>query len=657
MKTFIKILHRDPYATYYLCGDENKNYEVVKEIYISPDLSDKQKKKIKNDIRIISKLSHKNILDYHNVEYKPDVIEITMDYFPPPSTLKDMLQIKTKFHSRQIEFFLENIARGLAYLHKNKIAHRNLTPEAIFIAPRELSWLKIGRMGYATDEEGDITLTTMESPHFLAPELVYAEKGRKVDYFAADIWSFGCILFTMLTLEYPETRYTVRSSRNQLPESFDIEEWTNFVSLYVHCTEPDPIKRPNANELEEVCSVIQVAKPSWPIPENIKVYRNWNIEWVLPLGCERFPFTFFCDYFEKEYHADKADLYALKHILSVDGYIEVELLETWLKWVNPLGPHEGWTISQFRSLIEKPWFFKDYDAIESRRALSGQYNGTFLVRRSKEFYGWYVIQVVENNEITSKNIIGHPRHKEVEYNKKYYDDIITLVESHRSRWKYPCIDCSLFTKIPKKHLTYKDNRYVWQNTIPCSVKEADGNRLQQCMQVLEKLRHPNLASVYGFTNFNPGEYMIVYQVNLSVDKITNLREIFFHLVKGFCYLKSMEILYLDFTCDSIIYDHNIACIGPSLNMTCGPTHYPMHNDYPISEMPPEAFDPKERPFYAPKGVQLKGKCTFKTDVYMLGKAMKKLGCDLSICDSLIKRDPEDRPDMDIVFKHLNILLE
>ena len=94
-----------------------------------------------------------------------------------------------------IEDIIIQICKGLIEIHKNKIIHRDLTPDNIFI--NENNKIKIGDFGvskilntkkYASTYTGKL--------HYNAPE---REKGEEYDY-RADIYSLGCIMYELFTL-------------------------------------------------------------------------------------------------------------------------------------------------------------------------------------------------------------------------------------------------------------------------------------------------------------------------------------------------------------------------------------------------------------------------------------------------------------------------
>ena len=105
---------------------------------------------------------------------------------------------------------IHQVTRGLAYLHENKISHRDIKPHNILIHVHvyegmKLSWVKLAEFGTCstlTADENGFTNTNVVNPTgtrgYMAPEMYESSRissGSKVDIFA-----LGCVLGCTLSI-------------------------------------------------------------------------------------------------------------------------------------------------------------------------------------------------------------------------------------------------------------------------------------------------------------------------------------------------------------------------------------------------------------------------------------------------------------------------
>lgn len=82
-------------------------------------------------------------------------------------------------------------------MHSNKIVHRDIKPQNVFV-DSDMN-LKVGDFGISKllDYTAQNCKTSAGTPSYMAPEMVDSE-----DYsFKADIWSLGCVIYEICTLE------------------------------------------------------------------------------------------------------------------------------------------------------------------------------------------------------------------------------------------------------------------------------------------------------------------------------------------------------------------------------------------------------------------------------------------------------------------------
>ena len=108
----------------------------------------------------------------------------------------------------EARYFLEHILKGCDYLHDNKIIHRDLKLGNIFL--NDNMEVKIGDFGLATEvgHDGERKKTLCGTPNYIAPEVL----GKEGHSYEVDVWSLGCILYTLLAGKPPFESQTLNDT-------------------------------------------------------------------------------------------------------------------------------------------------------------------------------------------------------------------------------------------------------------------------------------------------------------------------------------------------------------------------------------------------------------------------------------------------------------
>jgi serine/threonine protein kinase len=153
-----------------------------------------------NEINIISSLRHPNIVLYMGASIEKDNYYMITEYLPKGSLFDYIHRDKGKLTERdQINIAFE-IAVALKYLHSRNFVHCDLKSSNILI---DDNWkIKIGDFGlskFFDKNNPEQNRGRIGTPHWMAPEIL---KGENYE-FSADIFSFGMILWEIISLEIP----------------------------------------------------------------------------------------------------------------------------------------------------------------------------------------------------------------------------------------------------------------------------------------------------------------------------------------------------------------------------------------------------------------------------------------------------------------------
>ena len=166
--------------------------------FLPPAGGEKEKTRLIREARAVAQLDHPNICTVYEIGDSEGMPYIAMAYIEG-ETLKDRIE-NGPLALNEIIDYTRQIARGLQSAHRKHITHRDIKSANIMITPD--GQIKIMDFGLAKlagrtqlTQEGSTAGTVM----YMSPEQA---RGEDVDH-RTDIWSFGVVLYEMLTGRLP----------------------------------------------------------------------------------------------------------------------------------------------------------------------------------------------------------------------------------------------------------------------------------------------------------------------------------------------------------------------------------------------------------------------------------------------------------------------
>jgi serine/threonine protein kinase len=102
---------------------------------------------------------------------------------------------KTPLEEKLVKKYIKQVLKGLEYLHKHHVAHRDLKGTNILLTKEGKA--KITDFGVAIQvNDTQKTLSSAGTPYWMAPEAIINEAATSVE---CDIWSLGCTVIELLT--------------------------------------------------------------------------------------------------------------------------------------------------------------------------------------------------------------------------------------------------------------------------------------------------------------------------------------------------------------------------------------------------------------------------------------------------------------------------
>ena len=155
-----------------------------------------KEKSILNEINILKKLDHPNILKILEFYYSSDKFFIITEFCTGGELYKEIKK-RNIFPEDQTAFVLYQIFSAIRYCHKMRIIHEDIKPENIMITKRDKNnYLYIKLIDFGTAKifkEGNMQEGMIGSAYYIAPEVIDGKYNE-----LCDIWSIGVIMYIML---------------------------------------------------------------------------------------------------------------------------------------------------------------------------------------------------------------------------------------------------------------------------------------------------------------------------------------------------------------------------------------------------------------------------------------------------------------------------
>lgn len=242
-------------------------------------LSIKEKENALNEVRILASISHPNIIAYKDsfIDEASNTLCIVMELAEGGDLMKklqDHKKQKSSYPEPQIWFALLQIANGLKCLHDANIIHRDLKCANIFISKEGI--FKLGDLNVSKVNKKGMAYTQTGTPYYASPE-VWKDKPYT---FSSDIWSLGCVIYEMASLDPPFVAGDMQSLFKKITKG----EYPPLSHLYSESLSKtirqllqiNPILRPSCDKILEIPFLqrYKSSAQSSPDPKSIDLLKT-----------------------------------------------------------------------------------------------------------------------------------------------------------------------------------------------------------------------------------------------------------------------------------------------------------------------------------------------------------------------------------------------
>ena len=216
------------------------------------NLKEKEKINSLSEIRILASIKSPFIISYKEAFFtiEDKSLNLVMEFADNGDLYQKIKYYKSKnlfFDEKDVWKIFIQITRGLKTLHDLKILHRDFKSANIFLFKEGIA--KIGDLNVSKVITKGLGNTQTGTPYYASPEVW----NNSTYDCKSDIWSLGCILYEMLTLNPPFTaddfdglyKKVMSGKYNKINSRYS-EDMNELLKLLFKV---DPKERPNCDEI------------------------------------------------------------------------------------------------------------------------------------------------------------------------------------------------------------------------------------------------------------------------------------------------------------------------------------------------------------------------------------------------------------------------
>ncbi|XP_015575658.1 serine/threonine-protein kinase STY46 isoform X3 [Ricinus communis] len=172
--------------------------DVAIKVLRTEHLNDKLRKEFAQEVYIMRKVRHKNVVQFIGACTRPPSLCIVTEFMCGGSMFDFLHKQKQSLDLQSLLRVAIDVSKGMNYLHQNNIIHRDLKAANLLMDENKV--VKVADFGVARVEDQSGVMTAETGTYrWMAPEVIeHKPYGRKVDVF-----SFSIVLWELLTGKLP----------------------------------------------------------------------------------------------------------------------------------------------------------------------------------------------------------------------------------------------------------------------------------------------------------------------------------------------------------------------------------------------------------------------------------------------------------------------
>ena len=192
---FIKEIDQGAFGKVIHAHEAKKNVDLAIKVINKSGANTQLIKQMKEEICILKKLNHENIVKFYGFSETNNQLLIKMEYIKY-GTLSQWMRNNHDITEDKASLIIGKVLSAVEYLHSMHICHRDIKPENVMISKEnDLSSIKIIDFGLSAQHFNYLSNNDYCGTFiYMAPEQIE----KKLYHFSVDIWSIGILMYMLL---------------------------------------------------------------------------------------------------------------------------------------------------------------------------------------------------------------------------------------------------------------------------------------------------------------------------------------------------------------------------------------------------------------------------------------------------------------------------
>ncbi|XP_048851922.1 serine/threonine-protein kinase PLK4 [Brienomyrus brachyistius] len=169
-------------------------------------------RRVSNEVEIQCRLKHPSILELYNYFEDSNYVYLVLEMCHNGEMSRYLKDRQNPFTEDEARHFMQQIVKGMLYLHTHGIMHRDLTLSNLLLTSSMN--VKIADFGLATQLKlpNEKHFTMCGTPNYISPEVAT----RSAHGLESDVWALGCMFYAFLMGRPPFDTETVKHTLNKV---------------------------------------------------------------------------------------------------------------------------------------------------------------------------------------------------------------------------------------------------------------------------------------------------------------------------------------------------------------------------------------------------------------------------------------------------------